>query len=593
MSRRAPNPGADRAAQNQQTLKTLVKVEGNKTCADCKKNKHPRWASWNLGIFLCIRGMGTHISRVKSVDLDSWTDEQLQSMLRWGNGRANKYWEAKLAPGHVPAEAKIENFIRTKYDSKRWVMDGGMPDPASLDTPGDDEVPLNVVQEKAKLDRVSSTRTAPPSVQPILPPKQAPPPIDLFDDGPISSSRPTAPRSSSATPSGSRPLSGPTQVGPPQKQNKIGDSLLGFDFFGSSASSPVGRPSSATGSGASVNVPSRPDLKQSILSLYASAPRSSAPGQPTHSRTSSTAQTNNITSQSGSPQNPQPGLADAFGGLTFSTPAVQSPPITSSNSSHFAGLSSPSQRPTSGISSFPVAKSVSTGGNFFNSGTPSNPTFAPPTTATSTSNATKPQRGLSASSGFGDFTGATSPAAVVPSQQTPNSGLDDFWGPSDVPAQPSRNPAPIKAPTPSIPSTLESPFNLSSPKRSEPEKSQPEASVSKPPNTSAPSLMNMNPWGSDNAWASAAPTSQTSPLPSKGAAVAPSTSDPWGWSGQNGSSTNSAPKVAADEDFGGWESGATPVSAHPPAVRSPLGNAPKPSGNSFTASEDLFSNVWG
>lgn len=36
------------------------------------------------------RGMGTHISRVKSVDLDAWTDEQLQSVLRWGNARANK-----------------------------------------------------------------------------------------------------------------------------------------------------------------------------------------------------------------------------------------------------------------------------------------------------------------------------------------------------------------------------------------------------------------------------------------------------------------------------------------------------------------------
>jgi stromal membrane-associated protein len=56
----------------------------------------PRWASWNLGVFVCIRcsgihrGMGTHISRVKSVDLDSWTDEQLQSVLKWGNARANK-----------------------------------------------------------------------------------------------------------------------------------------------------------------------------------------------------------------------------------------------------------------------------------------------------------------------------------------------------------------------------------------------------------------------------------------------------------------------------------------------------------------------
>jgi len=93
--------------------------------------------------------MGTHISRVKSVDLDAWTDEQLQSMLRWGNTRANVYWEAKLATGHVPAEAKIENFIRTKYDSKRWAMDGPMPDPSTLDAGDDDAVGfVEVVVEK-------------------------------------------------------------------------------------------------------------------------------------------------------------------------------------------------------------------------------------------------------------------------------------------------------------------------------------------------------------------------------------------------------------------------------------------------------------
>ena len=150
MSRR-PGVSADKAAQNQQTLKQLVKLEGNKSCAECKKNKHPRWASWNLGIFVCIRcsgihrGMGTHISRVKSVDLDAWTDEQLQSMIKWGNTRANKYWEAKLAPGHVPAEAKIENFIRTKYDSKRWAMDGAIPAPSTLGDGGDDDLVRQVM----------------------------------------------------------------------------------------------------------------------------------------------------------------------------------------------------------------------------------------------------------------------------------------------------------------------------------------------------------------------------------------------------------------------------------------------------------------
>ena len=66
-------------------------------CADCHVNTHPRWASWSLGVFICIRcsgihrGMGTHISRVKSADLDAWTDEQTQMMVNWGNRRANKY----------------------------------------------------------------------------------------------------------------------------------------------------------------------------------------------------------------------------------------------------------------------------------------------------------------------------------------------------------------------------------------------------------------------------------------------------------------------------------------------------------------------
>ena len=42
----------------------------------------PRWASWNLGVFLCIRcagihrNLGVHISKVKSVNLDTWKPEQ-------------------------------------------------------------------------------------------------------------------------------------------------------------------------------------------------------------------------------------------------------------------------------------------------------------------------------------------------------------------------------------------------------------------------------------------------------------------------------------------------------------------------------------
>ncbi|THV01235.1 ArfGap-domain-containing protein [Dendrothele bispora CBS 962.96] len=126
--------------RNARTLRELVRRPENKTCADCKRND-PRWASWNLGVFLCIRcsgihrSMGTHISKVKSVDLDIWTPEQMESIQKWGNHRANLYWEAHLKAGHVPPEHKIESFIRSKYESKRWAKNGPPPtDPSTLES---------------------------------------------------------------------------------------------------------------------------------------------------------------------------------------------------------------------------------------------------------------------------------------------------------------------------------------------------------------------------------------------------------------------------------------------------------------------------
>ena len=170
--------------------------------------------------------MGTHISRVKSVDLDAWTDEQLQSVLKWGNSRANKYWEAKLAPGHVPSEAKIENFIRTKYESKRWVMEGPMPDPSTLDAEGDDDVPLNLVKEKHNIERSTSQKaTSSPSPTPGGPSQiRRAAQQDLFADD-------MAPTqiSNSIAPVSSRPQ--PKAEPAPPKQTKPADSLPWIKLF--------------------------------------------------------------------------------------------------------------------------------------------------------------------------------------------------------------------------------------------------------------------------------------------------------------------------------------------------------------------------
>ncbi|MEQ2240449.1 Stromal membrane-associated protein 1 [Ilyodon furcidens] len=52
------------------------------------------------------RNLGVHISRVKSVNLDQWTPEQIQSMVDMGNTRARQLYEA-----HLP-----ENFRRPQTD---------------------------------------------------------------------------------------------------------------------------------------------------------------------------------------------------------------------------------------------------------------------------------------------------------------------------------------------------------------------------------------------------------------------------------------------------------------------------------------------
>lgn len=114
--------------QHQAILSNLLKEDDNKYCADCEA-KGPRWASWNLGVFMCIRcagihrNLGVHISRVKSVNLDQWTPEQIQSMVDMGNSRARQLYEAHLPESfkRPQTDQAVEVFIRDKYERKKYL----------------------------------------------------------------------------------------------------------------------------------------------------------------------------------------------------------------------------------------------------------------------------------------------------------------------------------------------------------------------------------------------------------------------------------------------------------------------------------------
>ncbi|EOA12434.1 hypothetical protein CARUB_v10028316mg [Capsella rubella] len=111
-------------ARHRKILEGLLKHPENRECADCK-TKGPRWASVNLGIFICMqcsgihRSLGVHISKVRSATLDTWLPEQVAFIQSMGNEKANSYWEAELPPNYD--RVGIENFIRAKYEEKRWV----------------------------------------------------------------------------------------------------------------------------------------------------------------------------------------------------------------------------------------------------------------------------------------------------------------------------------------------------------------------------------------------------------------------------------------------------------------------------------------
>ncbi|KAJ9141784.1 UBA domain-containing protein 3 [Pleurostoma richardsiae] len=113
-------------ARNEKVLQELVhSVPGNNVCADCGA-RNPAWASWSLGIFLCMRcatihrKLGTHISKVKSLSMDSWSNEQVENMKKVGNTASNKSYNPQNKRPPVPidadeADSTMERFIRQKY----------------------------------------------------------------------------------------------------------------------------------------------------------------------------------------------------------------------------------------------------------------------------------------------------------------------------------------------------------------------------------------------------------------------------------------------------------------------------------------------
>ncbi|EYE92257.1 putative GTPase activating protein for Arf [Aspergillus ruber CBS 135680] len=93
-----------------------------------------------MGLFLCMRcaalhrKLGTHISKVKSLTMDSWSSDQVDNMKSHGNNIMNKIFNPKNVKPPVPtdideSDSCMERYIRQKYQHRS--LEDGKPKPPS------------------------------------------------------------------------------------------------------------------------------------------------------------------------------------------------------------------------------------------------------------------------------------------------------------------------------------------------------------------------------------------------------------------------------------------------------------------------------
>ncbi|RLN21725.1 putative ADP-ribosylation factor GTPase-activating protein AGD11 [Panicum miliaceum] len=104
-------------------LDHLLNQPANRCCAACAA-PDPKWVSMTFGVFICIkcsgthRSLGVHISKVVSVKLDEWTDEQVDLLAdSGGNAAVNMRYEAFMPENYTKPRQDCSSEERSDFIS--------------------------------------------------------------------------------------------------------------------------------------------------------------------------------------------------------------------------------------------------------------------------------------------------------------------------------------------------------------------------------------------------------------------------------------------------------------------------------------------